>query len=155
MKKYEEISEDVEKIFDEVRDNTMIPSWIEFKLLCNNKQKKEAVTIQKQNELVETLSDGINIVVVFNETIFNGLPPDMKRISIDEKLAGVAISDTDAISVEKADMCTYTGALAKHGDVKILGLHETVKSLYEKQKQNDEMEKAQRKEKRKQKTNSI
>jgi hypothetical protein len=155
MKKYEEISESVEAIFDEVRDNTTIPSWIEFKLFANNKQKKEAIVIQKQNELVETLSNGINIVVVFNETIFNDIPEDMKRILVDEKLAGIVISETDTISVEKPDMCTYTGALAKHGDVKILGLHETVKSLFEKQKQEEEMEKAQRKQKRKSKTENI
>ena len=72
----------------------------------------------------------------------------MKRILIDEKLAGVAISESDSISIEKPDMCTFTGVLAKHGDEMILRLHESVKSLFDAKKQKDEEEKAQKRVKR-------
>lgn len=141
MAKFEESSESVEKIFDEVRDNTSIPVWVEFKTLCNNKQK-EVCKIVKSNELVELLTEGINFVVIINEEIFNDLPADMQKIVIDEALAGVAVSETDTLSIEKPDFNTYTGVLAKYGDSKIIQLHESIKSLYDVKKQKEEEAKA-------------
>lgn len=147
MTKLEEASSDVEKLFDEVRDNTSIPQWVEFRLLCNNKQK-ELCKIVKANELVQLLTEGLNFAVIVNEEILNGLPIPMKKVAFDEILAGVRISDSDAVSVEKPDFNTYTGVLAKYGDAEIIKLHESIKSLYDNKKQKDDEEKAVNKGKR-------
>ena len=104
MAKFEEASEDIVKIFDGVRDSSTIPQWVEFKVLCNNKQKKEVVKLVKSNELVELLTEGLNYVVVVNEDIFNELPIDMQKMAFDECLAGVGVSETDTLSVEKPDL---------------------------------------------------
>ena len=141
MAKFEVASDDVEKLFEQVRDNTSIQNWVEFKVLCNNKQK-EVCKIVKSNELVELLTEGINFVVVINEEIFRGLPDDMRRIVIDECLAGVFVSETDTVSIEKPDFNTYTGVLAKYGDSMIIKLHESIKSLYDAKKQKDDEAKA-------------
>jgi hypothetical protein len=39
MAKFEKASEDVVKLFDEVKEKTSIPHWIEFEVLSNGKQK--------------------------------------------------------------------------------------------------------------------
>lgn len=155
MAKFEEASEDVVKLFDEVRDKTTIPQWVEFKVLCNNKQKKEPIKLVKSNELVETLSAGINFAVVINEEIFSELPEDMQEMAIDECLAGVGVSDTDVLTTEKPDFNTHTGVLQKYGDTPIITLHESIKSLYDAKKQKEDEEKAQKKAKRGKKTVAV
>jgi len=141
MAKFEVASEDVEKIFDEVRDNTTIPHWVEFKVLCNNKQK-EVCKLVKSTDLVELLTEGLNFAVIINEEIFDELPTDMKIMVIDECLAGVAVSDTDALSVEKTNFNTHRGVLQKYGGDKIIVLHESIKSLYDAKKQKEDEAKA-------------
>lgn len=148
MAKFEEASEDVVKLFDEVRDKTTIPQWVEFKVLCNNKQKKEPIKLVKSNELVETLSAGINFAVVINEEIFCELPVDMQETAIDECLAGVGVNENDVLTAEKPDFNTFTGVLQKYGDNEIIKLHESFKSLYDAKKQKEDEEKAAKKGKR-------
>jgi len=148
MAKFEQASEDVEKLFDEVRNNTSIPHWVEFRVLCNNKQKGDPCKIFKTNDLIETLTEGVNFAVVFNEKIFTQLPEDMQIMAIDECLAGVGISDSDALSLEKPNFNTHTGVLQKYGHDPIIRLKESVKSLYDSEKQKEEQEKSERKGKR-------
>lgn len=148
MAKFVEASKDVEKLFDEVREKTSIPQWVEFKVLCNNKQKKDVCKPVKSNDLVEILSEGVNFAVIINEEIFDELPDDMKRMAIDECLAGVLVSETDTVSYEKPDFNTYTGVLQKYGDTPIIALHESIKSVYDAKKQKEADEKAANKGKR-------
>jgi len=148
MAKFEEASEDVVKLFDEVRDNTNIPQWVEFKVLGNSKQKNDVCKIIKSNDLVQVLSEGINFAVVINEDIFNELPEDLQKMAIDECLAGVQISETDTVSLEKPDFCTYTGVQKKYGDTPVVVLHESIKTLYDAQKQREDEAKAATKGKR-------
>jgi hypothetical protein len=148
MAKFQEASDDVVKLFDEVRDKTTIPQWVEFKVLCNNKQKKEPIKLVKSNDLVETLSEGINFAIVINEEIFCELPEDMQAMAIDECLAGVGVSDADVLTTEKPDFNTHTGVLQKYGDAPIITLHESIKSLYDAKKQKEDEEKAAKKGKR-------
>ena len=148
MAKFVEASEDVVKLFDEVRENTTIPQWVEFKVLCNNKQKNDPCKLVKSNDLVETLTEGLNFAVVVNEEIFNGLPDDMKKMAFDECLAGVSVSETDTLSLGKPNFNTHTGVLQKYGHDPIIVLHESIKSLYDTKKQKEEEEKVVKKEKK-------
>jgi len=146
-KKYEKISEDIEKMFEGVLENTSIPNWLLFELRSDVTQK-EACKIVKMNNLVESITEGVNFAVVFNEEIFDQLPDNLKIIAIDECLAGVTVSDTDVVSLIKPDFCTYTGVLKKYGDNQIVVLHESIITLLAAKKQKEDEEKAARKEKR-------
>lgn len=147
MAKIEKATEDVVKLFDEIRDKTTIPQWIQFEVLCNNKQK-ELYKIVKTNDIVEILTDGINFAVVFNEEILEQLPDDMKEMAIVECLAGVSVNESDAVSLEKPNFNTHTGVLQKYGHEPIIVLHESIKSLFDAKKQKEDEEKAQKKAKR-------
>ena len=147
MKKLEVASEEVEKLFDSVRDKTTIPMWVEFKVLANNKQK-ELFKLVKASEILELLAEGVNFVLIVNEEIFFGLPGDMQSIAIDEVLAGVKISETDALSIDKPNFNTYTGVLSKYGDAEIIKLHESIISLFDNKKQKEDELKANSKGKR-------
>lgn len=147
MAKFEKASEDAEKFFEEVREKTTIPQWIEFRVLCNNKQKIPC-DIKKNSDLVEVLTEGVNFAVIFNEEIFDQLPDDMKEIAVVEKLAGVSVDDNDKITLVKEDFNTYTGVLQKYGDSPIIRFKESVKSLYDKKKQEEDEAKVAKKGKR-------
>jgi hypothetical protein len=148
MAKFEAVSEELESLFFEVRDNTTIPHWVEFKVLRNDKQKGEPCKLLKNSELVETLTSGVNFVVVINEKILGQLPEDMQRITIDECLAGVGVDENDGLSKNAPNFNTHTGVLQKYGHDPIITLHESIKSLYDAEKQKEDEEKAQRKAKR-------
>jgi len=136
-------SEELVKFFDEVRDKTNIPQWIEFLVYINNKQKKDICKLRKFDEASEKASKGINFVVIINEEILNSLPEDMQIMAIDECLAGVSVNENDVISISQPDFKTYTGVLQKYGDDKVIALHESIKSLYDGKKQKEDQEKAE------------
>jgi hypothetical protein len=147
MAKIEKATEDVVNLFHKIRDNTTIPNWIQFEVLCNNKQK-ELYKIIKTNDIVEILTDGVNFAVVFNEEILDQLPDDMKEMAIVECLAGVSVSESDTVLLEKPNFNTHTSVLQKYGHEPIVVLHESIKSLFDVKKQQEDEEKSQRKAKR-------
>lgn len=148
MAKIEQVSEELEALFFEMRDKTTIPNWVEFKVFRNDKQKNDVCKLLKNNELVEALTSGVNFVVVFNEKIFSQLPEDLQRMTIDECLAGVGVDENDILSKNAPNFNTHTGVLQKYGHDPIITLHESIKSLYDAEKQKEDEEKAQRKAKK-------
>jgi len=147
MAKFEKASEDAEKFFEELREKSTIPQWLEFRVFCNNKQKIP-VDIKKNSDLVELMTEGVNFAVIINEVIFDELPDDMKEIAVVEKLTSVAVDGNDKISLVKEDFCTHTGVLKKYGDSAVIRFKESVKSLYDKKKQEEDEAKAAKKGKR-------
>lgn len=144
MAKIEKASEDVVNLFEEVRGKTSIPHWIVFEVLGNEKQK-ELYKITKLNDVVEVLTEGINFSVVINEGILEGLPVNMQEMALEECLAGVCVSDSDAVSLDKPNFNTHTGILQKFGHEDIISLHESIKSLFDAKKQEEDEEKARTK----------
>ncbi len=147
MAKIEKASQDVANLFNDVRNKSAIPNWLMFEVLCNNKQK-ELYKIVKTSDIVEILTDGLNFAVVFNEEILDQLPAEMQEIAIVECLAGVSVSESDAVSLEKPNFNTHTGVLQKYGHESIIVLHESIKSLFDKKKQEEDELKAATKGKR-------
>jgi hypothetical protein len=147
MAKFEKPSEAIAELFEQVKETTTIPNWIEFELRTNNKQN-EIYKIVKLNDLIGSLTDGLNFAVVINEEIMEQLPVDLQEILLAECIAGVRISETDAVSMEKPDFNSYTGILQKYGHEKIIMVKESVKSLYDTKKQKDDEAKSQKKAKK-------
>lgn len=147
MAKYEKVSEEIQMKFDEIFETKNIPNWIQIELLCNSKQK-QLYRVNKLNDMVEKLTDGINFVISINEEIFDQLPDDFKNIVFDECLAGISVSEKDVAQLEAPDFSTYTGVLQKYGHESIISLKESVKSLFDAKKQKEDEEKASKSNKR-------
>lgn len=126
----ERASDELVEFFDKIKDGTSIPHWVEFEVMVDNNQK-ELYKVIKTNKIVETLTSGVNIIIVINEDIFDQLPDEYKEIAIMESISGVAVSETDRISLEKPNFNTYRGILERFGHEKIITLHESIKSLYD------------------------
>ena len=114
MAKIVKPSDDLVNLFNEVREKTTIPQWVQFEVLCNNKQK-EIYKITKVNDVVEVLTDGVNFVIVVNEDIFDELPFEMQEMVMNEALAGVVISESDTVSLEKPNFSTHRTILEHYG----------------------------------------
>jgi len=148
MAKIVSASDDVKLLFEEVREKTTIPQWVEIEVYCDDKQKKKPCKLFKSNDIVEAMTEGKNFAVIINESIFCELPKDMQRLAIDECLAGVGINENDILSKESEDFNTHTGVLQKYGQQPIIQLHESYKSLYDSKKQKEDEEKTAKKGKR-------
>lgn len=145
MSKFVEVSEETQGLFDSVLDSTSIPQWVDFKLLANNSQN-ELYIVKKLSELFEVLTDGLSIVVILNEEIFDSLEDGQKLLVFEEALTGVVVNpDNDKISIEKYDFSTYSGMLQKHGDGNMIRLKETIITLYNEKKEREDLVKQSKK----------
>jgi hypothetical protein len=145
MVNYEKASEEVVKLFDEIiRDNTNLTGQVEIELLCNDNQK-ELIKISKLNDLVGKLTEGLNFAVVVNEKIFDQLPIDMQKIALIESVSGISVSDNGTISNNKPDFTTYTGVLQVYGHEAVIRMKESIKSLYDAEKNKEDKEKEAKK----------
>lgn len=147
MSKYVEVDDSIQKLFDEVLDNTSIPQWVVFELRAYDNQK-EICLAKKVNELYESLTDGLNFIILVNEEILGQLDDTKIKIVFDECLAGVVVSDKDTVSYDKPNFTTYRGVLEKYGHAEIISIKESIKSLYDAKKQKEDEEKAAKKGKR-------
>lgn len=144
MGKFSKVSEDLNEKFNKVLNQTTIPKWIEFELRSDDKQNK-LIKVVKLNELMLVLTNGIQFAVIINETIFEQLDDENQEMVIHECLAGVSVSDTDAVSYTQPDFTTYKGVLQKYGSDSIIAMKEIVESLYDAKKQQEDEIKAQAK----------
>lgn len=145
MSKFVEVSQETQDVFNRVLEATSIPQWVDFKLLANNSQN-ELYVVKKLSELFEVLTDGLSIVVILNEEIFDSLEDDQKLLVFEEALTGVVVNpDNDKISIEKYDFSTYSGMLDKYGDDKMIRLKETIITLFNEKKEREDLVKQSKK----------
>jgi len=149
MANYRQVSDETEKLFYGVLDNTAIPNWVEFKLLAND-DLKELYQVRKLSELFEYLADGTNIAVVLNEEIFDELEEEVQKKVVEEALGGVIVDENDKIKLQAFDFTTFSGFLEKHGADDVILMKLSIQSLFDQKKQREEEEKARIKEEKKQ-----
>lgn len=150
MARYVDVSEETLKIFEEVLNNSSIPANIVEIRVMDNTKLKEISKIQKLNDLVETLTEGLNVVIVINSKAFDELPEEeMKKMVFDEALAGVEVNmESGKVTIAPPNICTYSGMLTKYGDSNMIRFKETVISIFDKIKADEDAEKAAKKEKK-------
>lgn len=151
MAKYTELSESNKELFKEVLEATSIPQYVLFEVLANNKQK-QLYKISKASDVVERITDGIRFIIIFNEEIFDQLTDDQQKLVLQECLAGVTYDvSKDVVALNKPDFTSYRSILEQFGHEEVITLNETIKSLYDAKKQQEDEEKAARKTKRQKK----
>jgi hypothetical protein len=150
MAKYEEPFEDTQSLFNEVIDAAGLSQLINITVLTDNKAKKIFDPI-KANELLKYRT-GDDVIIVLNEKIFEQLPTDQKRIVAEEAIAYISFdSENDKLVITKPDFMAHTGILRKHTFDVIDVVRESVKTLYQAEKQAEEESKAATEKAKKQK----
>lgn len=139
MAKYLEILPDNEAIFAEAISNTSLERFVNIKILANN-SLKEIGKVVKANDLVKHMTNE-DVIIIVNEVIFDKLEPLHKLMVADELIAGIHFNDeTERVVINKPDMSIFSGVIHKYTFPVYEVLHETIKSLFEHEKNKKEAE---------------
>ena len=152
MAKFEEPFEDTQALFTEVISNAGLHHYdVNITLLTNNKAK-EIFKINKANELLKYRTKD-DVIIVLNEKIFEQLTDDQKRIIVEEAIAYISYdSENDKVVITAPDFIAHSGILRKHTFDTIDVVRESVKTLYQAEKQAEDEAKAATEKGKKQKT---
>jgi len=133
MAKYEEVFMDTQDLYTRLIANANLEHII-IAILADNKAKK--ITDTKKSSPLMKFRTGDDVIIILNEKIFEQLPEDQQIIIAEESLAGISYNDEkDTIEIKKEDFNVFSGVMRKYGFETIETVRESVKSLYEVEKQ--------------------
>jgi len=151
MAKYEEPFEDTQSLFNEVIDAAGLTQFINITVLTDNKAKK-IFNPSKASEVLKYRT-GDDVIIFLNEKIFEQLPADQKRIVVEEAIACISFdSENDKVVITKPDFMAHSGILRKYTFAVIDVVRESIKTLYQAEKQAEEESKAATEKAKKQKS---
>ena len=134
MAKYEQPFEDTEELFANVISEADLTRYLTITLLVNNKAK-DLFKVSKANDLLKFRS-GDDVIIILNEQIFEKLTDEFKRIVVEEAITYISYdSENDKVIISQPDFTAHSGVLRKHGFEKIEQLRESVKSLFQSEKE--------------------
>jgi TRAP-type C4-dicarboxylate transport system substrate-binding protein len=103
-------------------------------VLSNNKAK-DLFKVNKANELLK-FRTGDDVIIVLNEKIFEQLTDEQRRIIVEEAIAYISYdSEKDKVVISQPDFIAHSGILRKHTFNTIEVVRESVKSLYQAEKE--------------------
>lgn len=134
MAKYTEPFDDTKEVFEEVIIKQQLDLNVNFKVLADNRQK-DIYKIFKANDLVKHMTNN-DVVIVVNETIFDRLETSQQHMVAEEATAGIHYDlEKEKLIITKGDITTFSGLLRKHGYEKYEALRESIKTLYDADKE--------------------
>jgi hypothetical protein len=137
MAKYTEVFEETQDLYNQLIESAGLSNYVNITLLANDKAK-EIFKVNKANELLKYRT-GDDIIIVLNEKVFDQLTPEQRVIVAEESLASIHFNtEKDRIEISKPDVVTFSGILAKHGFDNWNVLRESIKTLYNVEKQNED-----------------
>jgi hypothetical protein len=137
MAKYEEPFEDTQSLFNKVIETTGLNNYMNINVLADNKAK-DIFKVNKSSELLKyRTGDDVNIIL--NESIFDKLTNEQKRIVVEEAIAYISFdTEKDKVVITKPDFIAHSGILRKHTFNTVEVVRESVKTLYQAQEQEEE-----------------
>lgn len=136
MAKYLEILPENQAVFTTTINGASLQS-VNIKILANNAQK-DIGKVVKANDLLKHMTEE-DVIIIINEKIFDQLEPQQKIIVADELIAGIHQNpETDKVTLNKQDLNTYKGVIRKYTFPIYERLHETIKSLFDIEKNKKE-----------------
>ena len=137
MAKYEEPVEDTQAIFDTVIDNAGLKDVVNISVLSNNRAK-EIFKVNKASDLLKYRT-GDDVYIIINEKVFEQLTDEQKMIVAEEAVAYVAYDfENDKLLITPPDFSAHSGILRKHNYPIIEVLRESIKTIYQAEKDAEE-----------------
>jgi hypothetical protein len=137
MAKYEEPFEETQDLYNQLIEQAGLSNFVNITILTNNKAR-EIFKVNKANELLKYRT-GDDIIIVLNEKIFDQLTDEQRTIVAEESLSSIHFdSEKDRIVISKPDVVTFSGILAKHSFDKWNVLRESITTLYNAEKQEED-----------------
>ena len=136
MAKWADPSDETFKEIMEVLINTGLENLINTKIIINDDQKNKVIIVKKMPPHIRFAFD-YELLLIINESIYDELPTLQKRLCIEEALSGT-YHNGERLIVGQPDVKTHHGFLEKHGYAQYEIMVESIKTLYEAQKNDGE-----------------
>lgn len=134
MAKFEEPFEETQALYDEKINAVGLNNYMTITVIVNN-MAKEIVKVTKASEMLKYRCKD-DIIIILNEKIFDQLTPEQREIIVEDSLAGIHYdTEKDKIIVTKQDVIAYSGILHKFTFDTWNTVRESVKTLYQVEKQ--------------------
>ena len=141
MAKFEEVYEETSKLFDAHIINSNIPQFFNIKILSNNTLKDGFGSVTKSQDMVKFMTD-YDVIVQINEPIFDQLADNQKDYIIKDLLAQVVYDmEKDKLTIVKPDITTFSGVLRQYDIDTYSGIKESIASLLEQKKIQEDLAK--------------
>ncbi len=140
--------DDTLALFTEGLRNIGLINNVNLLLLVDNKSKKICKVKKADDVLRHRTND--DVIIFLNENVFEKLPGDIKALVVIEALAYISCDlDSGKVEITKPDFEAHTGVLNQHSYPRINVARESIKSVYDMIKQEEDERKAQEAEKKK------
>lgn len=140
MAKFEEVYQETIDVFKTHIIKSNIPSFIKIKLLSNN-TLKDFGSVTKSQDIIKFMTD-YDVIIQINEPIFDQLGEDQKEYVVKDLLAHVVYDmEKDKLSIAQADVTTFSGVLRQYDIDMYMGIKESIVSLLEEKKIQDDLAK--------------
>jgi len=136
MAKWGKPTEETINIINEILSKTNLEQFVKVKVIINDEQSKDVIKLKKLSPDIK-FALGNDLLLIINENIFEQLPTPQQFMVIEEILSGVHYNNEfDRLEITSQDVKTYSGFLRKYTYDKYEVLRESIKSLYDKEKEN-------------------
>ena len=140
--------DDTLALFTEGLRNIGLVNSVNLLLLVDNKSKK-IFKVKKADDVLRHRTND-DVIIFLNENVFERLPSDIKALVVIEALAYISCDlDSGKVEITKPDFEAHSGVLNQHTYPRINVARESIKSVYDVIKQEEEERKAQEAEKKK------
>ena len=140
MAKFEEVYEETQDVFKTHITKSNIPSFIKIKLLSNN-TLKDFGSVTKSQDIIKFMTD-YDVIIQVNEPIFDQLQEDQKEYVVKDLLACIIYDmEKDKLSISQPDVTTFSGVLRQYDIDTYLGIKESIVTLLEEQKIQEDLAK--------------
>lgn len=143
MAKYEEVSDETRQVFKDILAERDLERILTVDIVNEKKLKTdEGYKIAKANPYA-SFKAGVDVVIYINEDVFDRLDESQQRILADEAITGISVNlETGALKIEGFDFKTHKGVIEKYSNDIILAFKESIKSVYDQLKEEEEENKA-------------
>jgi len=141
MAKFEEVYQETLDEFNTHIGNSNIPGFVNIKILSNN-TIKDFGTVTKAQDIIKFMTD-YDVIIQINEPIFDKLQNDQKEYVIKDLLARIVYEmDKDKLSIVQPDVTTFSGVLRQYDIDHYLAIKESIVTLLEQKKIEEDQAKA-------------
>ena len=142
MTKYEEPFEDTQALFNQVISEARLDQYgVTIKVLANNRAK-EIFKVSKANDLLKYRT-GDDVTIVLNEKIFDKLTEQQKIIVVEEAVAYISYDlENEKLVITQPDFIAHSGVLSKYTFNIVNVVRESIKTLYQVEKDAEDATKA-------------
>jgi TRAP-type C4-dicarboxylate transport system substrate-binding protein len=142
MAKYEQVFEDTQALFNQKILDAGLDRFMMVTVLATN-QSKKIYDVQKANEITR-FRTGDDVYIFVNDLIFEQLTPEQQSIVAESAVAHISFdTEKDKIVITKPNFKAHKPIIKKYTYDVLEVLEESIESLYQKRKEEEDASKAQ------------